>query len=60
MFTVAELNQIRSALVMSQKSAQRLANREGQPGAVAVEYRAVVASIGVLIVKVDEALKKVK
>lgn len=58
MFTIDEFNQIRVALMMAQKSAQRLSNREGQPVSVAVEYRAVIARIGILIVKVDEEIKK--
>lgn len=49
MFSLAALRLIRNALILSEKSVSRLANREGQPEAVVKEYlNARVAISGVI------------
>lgn len=58
MFTAAELKFIVSALAMAAKSAQRLANREGQPESVAAEYRKVLADQSQLLRKAQVELDK--
>lgn len=58
MFTATELKRIVTALTMAAKSAQRLANREGQPESVAAEYRRVLAEDSVLVRKAQVELDK--
>jgi hypothetical protein len=60
MFTAIELGRIVTALQMAAKSAQRLANREGQPETVAAEYRRVLADDSVLVRKAQMELDKLK
>lgn len=64
MFSVEELKMIVSGLQMAVKSAQRLANREGQPETVAAEYRKVNAEMALLLRKaqleMDKAAKAAK
>lgn len=58
MFNANELARIVVALTMAAKSAQRLANREGQPASVAAEYRRVLAEDSVLVRKAQTELDK--
>lgn len=65
MFNRLQLGMIEKALVASEKSAQRLAVREGQPENVAAEYRKFAGEVAVLIkgvqaeiVKLDSVVKK--
>ena len=53
MFTVTELKDIAKALVLQEKSVQRLAQKEGQPDSVAAEYRKVGVAVADLIKKVN-------
>jgi len=56
MFTNVELGQIASALMLQRKSVQRLAAKEGQPEAVADEYRKVDAALAKLYDKVIQPI----
>ena len=56
MFTIAELKHIVAGLTMSAKSASRLANREGQPESVAMEYRRVIGEVSEVHKKVQTML----
>lgn len=60
MFTKNELVNIGKALVLQEKSVQRLAAKEGQPDSVAVEYRKVAVEIGDLLKKVTIELSKME
>lgn len=64
MFNKVQLVMIGKALVQAEKSASRLAARDGQPESVAAEYRKFGADVGDLIkfvnielVKMDAAKK---
>lgn len=60
MFSKEELVQIANALVMQEKSVNRLAARDGQPPTVAVEYRSVAAVIAGLLKKVNMEIHKLE
>lgn len=60
MFTKNELVNIGKALVLQEKSVQRLAAKEGQPDSVAVEYRKVAVDIGDLLKKVTLEIVKLE
>lgn len=60
MFTKVEMMAIARALVVQEKSVQRLAAKEGQPESVAAEYRKVGAEIADLIKKVNIEIHKVE
>lgn len=60
MFTKSELVNICKALVLQEKSVQRLAAKEGQPDSVAVEYRKVGVEIGDLLKKCSVELSKLE
>lgn len=60
MFTLEELMQVWTALVVQEKSVNRLAAKEGQPQSVAAEYRKVSASIVELIRKVGSEVDKLQ
>lgn len=53
MFTKAELKVIAGALVVQEKSVNRLAAKEGQPESVAQEYRKVAVEIAEVMKKVN-------
>lgn len=59
-FSKSEMMAILRALVVQEKSVQRLAAKEGQPDSVAQEYRKVGAEIADLIKKVNLELHKVE
>lgn len=60
MFTKEELVGIGSALVIQEKSVNRLAAKEGQPQSVAVEYRKVAGEVANLIKKVNQEILKLE
>lgn len=60
MFTKSELLVISKALVVQEKSVQRLAAKEGQPDSVAAEYRKVGVEIGDVMKKVSVELSKLE
>lgn len=60
MFTKSELLVISKALVVQEKSVQRLAAKEGQPDSVAAEYRKVGVEIGEVMKKVSVELSKLE
>ena len=53
MFNLKELLVIAGALVVQQKSVMRLAQKEGQPETVALEYRKVSGEIESILKKVN-------
>lgn len=60
MFSLKELLAIAKALVMQEKSVQRLAAKEGQPETVAIEYRKVGQEISELFKKVNAEINKLE
>lgn len=54
MFSLAELKLIRGALIASEKSVMRLANKEGQPDNVVAEYRKSRVEISNVIKHVEQ------
>lgn len=52
-FTKSQLLVVEKALALAEKSASRLASREGQPEAVAAEYRRYAVEVAELIKSVQ-------